>query len=152
MGMHADQNHQGTPAPFPAMAQTANVTWALTDYDEANGATCFVAGSHKLCRPPSPYEARDLSLFRPVTAPAGSVLIWHGNTWHGSVPRRTPGFRVNMIYDFVRWYNRVGAPIAPTLPPEAFARNPARFGVLTGATPIRTVAGQGRAAILGHYA
>jgi hypothetical protein len=152
MGLHTDQNHECTPAPFPAIAQMANVTWALTDYSEADGSTCFVPGSHKLCRHPNSSEATDLSLFKPITAPAGSILIWHGNTWHGSVPRKNPGFRVSLLFDFIRWYVRSPLPpIAQTLSPDALARNPGRFGILTGATPISSISGQGRVAIISHF-
>ena len=44
------------PSPYPPYAQVANATWVLTDYDRDNGSTCFVDGSHLLCRPPSPAE------------------------------------------------------------------------------------------------
>src|SRR4051812_6000626 len=42
------------PAPFPSYAQVANATWVLTEYTEANGALCFVPGSHRFCRNPAP--------------------------------------------------------------------------------------------------
>ena len=152
MGLHTDQNHECTPAPFPAIAQTANVTWALSDYSEANGSTCYVPGSHKLCRHPNSHEATDLSLFKPIEVPAGSILIWHGNTWHGSVPRKNPGFRVSLLFDIARWYVRSPLPpIAETLSPEVLARNSLRFSVLTGAIPISSISGQGRVAIVSHF-
>ena len=31
-------------------------------------------------------------------------MIWHGNTWHGSFPRRIPGVRVNLATYFCRQY------------------------------------------------
>jgi ectoine hydroxylase-related dioxygenase (phytanoyl-CoA dioxygenase family) len=49
--LHSDQ--VGQPAPLPPYAQTANATWVLTDYSEANGATRFVPGSHRFCRHPT---------------------------------------------------------------------------------------------------
>jgi ectoine hydroxylase-related dioxygenase (phytanoyl-CoA dioxygenase family) len=131
--LHTDQNQNSTPAPFPLMAQIANVTWALTDYSDGDGVTCFAAGSHKLCRHPNADEATDLSLFRPVEAKAGSILIWHGNTWHGALPRINPGFRVSFVMQFARWYHRVREAFAQMLPPEAFARNAPRLAVLTRA-------------------
>jgi hypothetical protein len=144
--LHTDQNQNSTPAPFPAIAQIANVTWALTDYDEGNGSTCFVAGSHKFCRHPSAREATDLSLFQPVEARAGSMLVWHGNTWHGAVPRTNPGLRVSCVMQFARWYHRVRESFAEMLTPEAFRRNSPRLAVLTrkdygvGGTESRRVA------------
>jgi hypothetical protein len=132
MPLHADQNVIGAPAPWPLFAQQANATWCLTDYSEENGSTVFVAGSHKLCRPPTYEEATNLALFEPVECPEGSVLIWHGNTWHGSVPRRTQGVRVNLTTYFTRWYSVQAEPLAPRITREMLARNPERFAVLTG--------------------
>jgi hypothetical protein len=149
MLLHADNNHSAAPVAFPAIAEHANATWILTDYNEQNGSTCLVAGSHKLCRAPTSYEARDLTFFKPIDAKAGSILIHHGNVWHGSVPRRAPGYRVSIIMTFCRWYGYMHQQIAPTLPPEAFTRNPPRFSVLTGAKPMDGYgSGQNRIAIL----
>jgi ectoine hydroxylase-related dioxygenase (phytanoyl-CoA dioxygenase family) len=32
-----------------------------------------------------------------VEAPAGSLIVFHGNTWHGALPRRRPGYRFTLI-------------------------------------------------------
>lgn len=133
--LHADQANSGTPAPFPAMAQVCNAVWALTDYDSDNGATCFVAGSHKLCRHPTVQEAIDLSLFTPLQARAGSIVVWHGNTWHGAIPRKNPGLRVSIIQYFGRWYHNPGDQFARLFTQEEIDRNPARFADLIGAKP-----------------
>jgi hypothetical protein len=136
MLLHADNNHTAAPVAFPALPDHANATWILSDYSEDEGSTVFVDGSHKLCRAPTSHEARDLTLFKPIKAKAGSMLIHHGNVWHGSVPRRVPGYRVSIIQTFCRWYGYMHQQIAPTLEPEAFTRNPPRFSVLTGAKPM----------------
>ena len=138
MLLHADNNHTAAPVCFPALPDHANATWILSDYDAENGSTCFVAGSHKLCRAPTSHEARDTTLFKPIEAKAGSMLIHHGNVWHGSVPRRRPGYRVSLIQTFCRWYGFMHEQVAAQLPPEAFTRNPPRFSVLTGAAKLET--------------
>jgi hypothetical protein len=132
MPLHADNNHTGTPAPFPVLPEHANATWILTDYNEENGSSCFVDGSHRLHRQPTSAESRDITLFKPIEAKAGSILIFAGSVWHGSVPRRVPGYRVSLIMTFARWYGWMYEQIYTYLPPEAFERNPPRFGVLTG--------------------
>jgi ectoine hydroxylase-related dioxygenase (phytanoyl-CoA dioxygenase family) len=136
MLLHADNNHSAAPVAFPHICEHANATWILTDYNEENGSTVLVAGSHKLGRAPTSHEARDLTLFKPIEAKAGSILIHHGNVWHGSVPRRAPGYRVSMVETFCRWYGYQHTNIASHLPPEVFERNPPRFKVLTGAKTI----------------
>jgi hypothetical protein len=128
--LHTDQ--VGTPAPFPAYSQVANATWALTDYSRADGSISFVPGSHRWCRHPTRAEAIDLSMAVPVEAKAGSLIVWHGNTWHGAFARTTPGLRVNLMTYFCRWYLLPQAIYRQTVPDEILARNPERFSVLMG--------------------
>ena len=150
MGLHTDQNQLSTPAPFPTIAQIANATWALTDYTQENGATAFVAGSHRFCRHPNSSESVDLSLFKAVEARAGSIILWHGNTWHGSFPRVNPGLRISLIQQFSRWYHSPIEPFVPQLSAEIFARNSRRFSILTGKIPVM-LSEQGRVANITPY-
>ena len=133
MPLHADNNHIAMPVAFNHLPEHSNFTWLLTDYNAENGATAIVPGSHKLCRAPTAHEARDLSLFKPIEAKAGSILIHHGNVWHGSMPRRAMGYRVSVVCTFARWYGYMHDQVHASLPPEAFERNPPRFRMLTGA-------------------
>jgi ectoine hydroxylase-related dioxygenase (phytanoyl-CoA dioxygenase family) len=128
--LHSDQ--VGQPAPLPPYAQTANATWALTDYSEANGATQFVPGSHKFCRHPTAEEALDPTLGVTVSAPAGSIVIWHGNTWHGAAQRTNPGARLSLIFLFCRWYLMPQHLHRQMVTPEMLTRNPDRFATLMG--------------------
>ncbi|MBY8822241.1 phytanoyl-CoA dioxygenase family protein [Sphingomonas colocasiae] len=120
------------PAPYPAYAQVANATWLLTDYDRDRGALAFWPGSHKFCRPPTMRETADIDRFAPVTAPAGSLVIWHGNTWHGAFPRQVPGLRVNLILYFCRIYMQTQEWYRERVSEAALARNPVRFRHLVG--------------------
>lgn len=138
--LHADQNQSGAPAPFPPYAQTANATWALTDYTAEGGAICFAPGSHKLCRPPTLQEATDLSRFVPLEVPAGSVIVFHGNCWHGALRRTLPGVRISVLTYFNRWYNIPMDGLASRVSPAMIERNPKRFQILLGvAKPGRTI-------------
>ena len=128
LGLHSD--NRGLPAPFPTFAQVAAVTWALTDYTLENGAVGYLPGSHKLCRQPTPNECLDAVV--PVEAEAGSLLVWHGNTWHAPFPRRAPGLRMSMLFYFCREYLTAQEHYGSTVPAEALARNPARFRTLMG--------------------
>ena len=131
------------PAPLPAFAQVANATWLLTDYTVENGPTVFVPGSHKACRSPTREESVDFSRAVPVEAPAGSILIWHGNTWHGGAARTAPGMRISLITYFARYYMRppsAGA-YAERVTQEMLDRNPPRFARLMHHKPL-SVAGE----------
>jgi hypothetical protein len=129
--LHADQNQTGSIAPYPAYAQVANATWALTDYTGENGAICFVPGSHKLCRSPTYAEATDARYFVPLEAPAGSMIVWHGNTWHGAVPRVNQGLRISLVVYFNRWYHPPVDDLTPYITREMLERNGPRFALLT---------------------
>lgn len=152
MPLHTDNNHSAAPVVFHAIPEHANATWLLTDYDDDKGSTVIVDGSHKLCRAPTSHEARDITLFKPITAKAGSILIHSGNVWHGSVPRRVPGYRVSVLMTFCRWYGVMHEQIHTTLSPEALGRNPERFSVLTGARPLFSYgSGEHQARILTQF-
>lgn len=128
LGLHSD--NRGVPAPFAPYAQVAAVTWALTDYSLENGALGYLPGSHKLCRQPTPNESLDAVV--PVQAPAGSLIVWHGHTWHGPFPRTAPGLRISLLFYFCREYVAAQERYGDEVPPELLARNPSRFRTLMG--------------------
>ena len=128
LGLHSD--NRGLPAPFPPFAQVAAVTWALTDYTLENGALGYLPGSHKLCRQPTPDECLDAVV--PVEAAAGSLIVWHGNTWHAPFARRAPGLRISMLFYFCREYLTPQERYRAAVPAQVLARNPPRFQTLMG--------------------
>ena len=77
MVLHADQIF--VPEPWAAEPQGMNVAWCLDDFTEANGATRFVPGSHKLNRLPAPDELPDTAA---MVAPAGSIVVFESRVWH----------------------------------------------------------------------
>src|SRR5215471_17754484 len=89
--LHSDTSN-GVPAPFSAYSHVANCNYALTDYAESAGALAMVPGSHHYYRQPTRNEIQLSGNERnpdaiAIEVPAGSAVIWHGNTWHGSFPR-----------------------------------------------------------------
>jgi hypothetical protein len=129
--MHADPSG---PMPYPWYSQVCNTTFALTDHTIDGGTTCFVPGSHRLCRQPTRAEARDLSSFVPLEVPAGSVIVWHGNSWHGALPRKEAGIRVSLVQYFSRPSAASDVPrnFQSVVTPEMLARNSRRFATLLG--------------------
>ena len=128
LNLHSD--NRGIPSPFPTYSQVANSTWPLTDYDLSNGAVGYVPGSHRYCRHPFPGEGLEDAV--PVIAPAGSLIVWHGNTWHGPFPRTEPGLRVSMLLYFCREYLTTQERYGDEVPKELLERNPERFATLVG--------------------
>jgi hypothetical protein len=128
LGLHSD--NVTIPEPFPFVAHACNVTWLLSDYTKEGGALAFVPGSHRKCRQPIRHEATEAAV--PVEAPKGSLVVWHGNTWHGSFPRTEPGLRTGLAFAFMREYMHTHEPVREDLSDEAVAAQPERFATLAG--------------------
>lgn len=148
--------HSDTPvrAPFPAQSLVCNATYLLTDYTREDGALCFVPGSHRLTRQPTMGE--NFASIReangnfagpwgtapgvtdtapgavPVEAPKGSLVVWHGNTWHGAFNRVTPGIRMNLILYFCSPWIRPQEAYRELLPAAILDRNDEHFARLVG--------------------
>ena len=132
LGLHSDIF---LPDPYPPHAMLAASTYVLTDFDSENGSTAYLPGSHRLCRRPNPEETAIGEGGNPgaipVEAKAGSLVFWHGNTWHGAFHRKAVGLRVSLNLLMARPYMRTEEDMADRIPEEVLARNSARFAVLT---------------------
>lgn len=130
LGLHADQG--GSPQPWGRTALSANSNWTLTDYTLEAGPLAFVRGSHRsVSQPLQPGATRRAE---PVICPKGSLIMFHGATWHGAFPRTAPGMRL-MVANYYRHMM--------TLPQEEFRNgfpremaedcaDPATFAALCG--------------------
>jgi len=105
--MHCDS--VAVPPPLPPWGVVCNVTWVLSEYTVENGALFMVPGSHKLCRPPTPVEqpkciggSGDDSIVVPIIAKPGSICVFHGNTWHGALPKTSDSTRVSYATIYCR--------------------------------------------------
>ncbi len=92
LGLHADQT--AVPLPWGRTAMTANTNWCLTDYTLEGGALAYVPGSHRFGTRPTFPQAVQQAV--PVEAPRGSMIVFHGATWHGAFPRKIPGMRISV--------------------------------------------------------
>ncbi len=123
------------PSPLPTQALQCKGIYLLTDFSRDNGSTVFVPGSHRWCRNPIAGETsigegvNDQAV--PVEAPAGSLLVFHGNTWHGAYNRVVSGLRVSVHLLMVRSLIRATEDFIGRIPQEVLDRNPARFAILT---------------------
>lgn len=82
-----------------------NSIWLLDDFTSENGATRLVAGSHLSGRLPKE-EMEDPSAPHPdqvlLTAPAGTVAVFNGHTWHGGTQNRTDRPRRAITFAYAR--------------------------------------------------
>ena len=125
--LHSDTAN-GVPAPFSAYSHVANCNYALTDYTEAGGCLAVVPGSHRLHRQPTKWEVGLAGNERnphaiPIEVPAGTAIVWHGNTWHGSFPRKQPGLRINLATYFCRQYMAPQEIYGDSVPDDLLARH-----------------------------
>jgi ectoine hydroxylase-related dioxygenase (phytanoyl-CoA dioxygenase family) len=99
--LHADD--QLLPISRPHDALVCNTIWALTDFNEANGATRLVPGSHRLDHSPALDGTYDSIA---AEMPLGSVLVWHGSLWHGGGTNATDAHRVAVAMNYCAGYIR----------------------------------------------
>jgi ectoine hydroxylase-related dioxygenase (phytanoyl-CoA dioxygenase family) len=78
-GLHSDIPPEMLNLSSPVMMNSA---WLLDDFSAASGGTRFVPGSHanKYADPPEGSEVKHVA--QPA-APAGSVIVFSGQIWHG---------------------------------------------------------------------
>lgn len=73
----------------PVMLQ---VVWMIDAFTEDNGATHIVPGSHRAPQA-APPTGRGVPLVVAPTGPAGSVMIFNGQCWHGGGANTSQGRR-----------------------------------------------------------
>ncbi len=125
----------GMPSPLPQQAYAAQCTYLLTDFNRENGATCLVPGSHRWNRNPIgnektllPYEEGGSEQAVACDAPAGSIVIWHGNAWHGAFNRTAPGIRVSVTVYFNRPFMRPLEDFIDKIPEKMFEEMLDKYG------------------------
>lgn len=99
--LHADYGESVPPGDY----RVCNSIWLLDDFVEENGPTRVVPGSHRDGRhprevledPAAPHPDQRLLL-----APAGTVVVFNSNTWHGGTLNRTDRPRRAMHSYFCR--------------------------------------------------
>lgn len=76
--LHSDSQLISLRRPHPCLM--LNAFWVLSEFTEANGATRFVPSSHKNPKPPKFGETYETV---PAAAPAGSIILFDSQLWHG---------------------------------------------------------------------
>ena len=130
LGLHSD-SPPDRDGRLPACSDVANAAYCLTDYTLENGAIAMVPGSHTYCRQPLPGEGEDDAV--PVQAEAGSLVVWHGNTWHGAFEKKTDGLRLNVTSYHCHRRLKTQEAYQWRVTQEMLDRNPPEFARLVGA-------------------
>ena len=130
LGLHSD-SPPDRDGRMPPCSDVANAAYCLTDYTLDNGAIAMVPGSHTFCRQPKPDEGEDMAV--PVEAEAGSLIVWHGNTWHGAFQKQTDGLRLNVTSYHCHRRLKTQERYQWHVTQEMIDRNPPEFARLVGA-------------------
>jgi ectoine hydroxylase-related dioxygenase (phytanoyl-CoA dioxygenase family) len=99
---HVDHPYWTIAPPYPVEPPlTAHAIWCLDDFSENSGATKFVPGSHR--RPHLPehnanYDHEGVT----IEAPAGSLIVAHGATWHSAGRNRGVDPRTGIFGRYAR--------------------------------------------------
>jgi ectoine hydroxylase-related dioxygenase (phytanoyl-CoA dioxygenase family) len=103
MLLHSDSGY--VPAPYPDYLVSANAIWMIDDFTLENGGTEYVPGSHRQRSNPAPGKNYTCV---PIVAPAGSLAILHGYTWHRTGANRSRNQRRRALFAYyVRPFLRV---------------------------------------------
>ena len=125
--VHADTQLIPLPRPHPTIA--VNAMWALSDFTEANGATRIVPGSRRFDHAPA-YGAHYDTI--PAEMPAGSVMLFDSQLWHGGGANRTDERRWAIACYYCAGWVRQQENQQLGLPRELVARFPRRLQELCG--------------------
>lgn len=131
LGLHCDTPRSISRELPSNCSDVVNSALCLTDYSEKDGAIAFVPGSHKLCRFPHKGEGADKAVA--VEAPAGSLIFFNGNVWHGAVPKETDGLRLTITTYICHQRLKTQEQYQRHVPREMLERNPPAFARLLGA-------------------
>lgn len=131
-GQSAQPIHDDTqliPLARPHPPIVINALWALSDFTEANGATRFVPGSHRLDHAPE-YGADIASV--PAIMPAGSILLIDSALWHGAGTNTTGERRYALSCSYCAGWMRQQENYQLGVPRETMMRFPRRLQELCG--------------------
>ena len=130
LGLHSD-SPPDRDGHLPTCSDVANAAYCLTAYTVDDGTIAMVPGSHLFCRQPKPGEGEGRAV--PVEAESGSLIAWHGNTWHGAFPKNTDGLRLNLTSYHCHRRLKTQEAYQWRVTQEMLDRNPPEFARLVAA-------------------
>lgn len=112
---HADWPYNATnashiPSPYPDALLHLSSIWMLTAFNEQNGGTFLVPGSHRWLDNPASGRMDDVDQDAPypsemqVKGAAGSVLIYDSRLWHAVASNQSDQPRVALIVRYAPWW------------------------------------------------
>ena len=102
-GWHPDFPYQWLNYPWPESRISGQTIWLLDDFSAENGGTGIMPGSHKKGHRPPPDMVNE---WHPegeiLTGVRGSVMVYHGATWHTARPNNSDKPRSALLGMYTR--------------------------------------------------
>ena len=125
--LHTDDMIYPIPRPHPPVV--VNSMWPLDEFTEENGATRFVAGSHRWEAGRLPNGDDPVSV---ATMSPGSAMIYLGSLWHGGGANRTNTPRLGVILEYAAAWLRPQENHCLAVPRSTVRQLPERLQELLG--------------------
>jgi ectoine hydroxylase-related dioxygenase (phytanoyl-CoA dioxygenase family) len=125
---HCDDD-AGAP-PRPRAPQGISTMWALDDFEETNGATEIVPGSHLWG--PDEYPGEDDPRALKARMPAGSVMVWAGSLFHRGSANESNGCRLGITLQYSEPWLRQIENMVLAVPPATAAQYSPRVRQMLG--------------------
>ena len=125
--LHTDDMIYPIPQPHPPVV--VNTMWPLDEFTRANGATRFIAGSHRWepGRPPSGGDQVSVAEMSP-----GSAMFYLGSLWHGGGANTTGQPRLGVILEYAAAWLRQQENHCLAVPRATVRELPERLAELLG--------------------
>ncbi len=125
---HIDDGGNAEVLKRPRPMVGVSTIWALDDFTDDNGATEIIPGSHLWGEDGTPREEEAVR----ITMPAGSVVIFAGNTFHRGGANNSGATRLGITAQYCQPWLRQIEQMVLAVPPEAARQYSPRIQEMLG--------------------
>lgn len=122
--------HRDFPRHLNGYVASVNVLLTLDPFNETNGGTLVVPGSHQRDEAPDPDYLRTAAAA--VNCPPGSLIVFDSTLWHAAGVNRSGADRVGINHQFTRSFMKQQIDYVRALGDEAVLATPPRTQQLLG--------------------